>query len=164
MNNTKLTRILTAVSALIGLVGFIFLVMIINYGDEALTNDLSAQESVVSPLITFSTWILYLTIAVTIVFSVINLAKNPDQLKKALISVGVLGVILIAVYAGAPDNIPLDVNNQPIPFESADGSILTGDEALSASKWVSTGINYAIVLGGVGLAFFLWDFVKGLIK
>jgi len=164
MNNTKLTRILTAVSALIGLVGFIFLVMIINYGDEALTNDLSAQESVVSPLITFSTWILYLTIAVTIVFSVINLAKNPDQLKKALISVGVLGVILIAVYAGAPDNIPLDVNNQPIPFESADGSILTGDEALSASKWVSTGINYAIVLGGVGLAFFLWDFVKGLLK
>jgi len=149
---------------LIGLVGFIFLVMIINYGDEALTNDLSAQESVVSPLITFSTWILYLTIAVTIVFSVINLAKNPDQLKKALISVGVLGVILIAVYAGAPDNIPLDVNNQPIPFESADGSILTGDEALSASKWVSTGINYAIVLGGVGLAFFLWDFVKGLLK
>ena len=164
MDNNKLSKILTAISAVIGLVGVYFLASIIAIGDDALTTDADAQGSVISPLISFSLFLLYATILITLVYSVWNLAKNPDQLKKALISLGALAVILVVVYVSAPDNIPLDVNNQPIAIESAGGKVLVGDAAVSASKWVSTGINYAGVLGVVGLVFFLIDFVKGLFK
>jgi len=164
MDNNKLSKILTAISAFIGLVGVYFLVQIVAVGDETLMIDADEQAAVISPFISFSTWVLYITILITVVASVYNLVKHPDQLKKALISLGVLGVILVVVYSMAPANIVLDVNGQPIPIEAANGTVLMGDAAISASKWVSTGINYAVVLGAVGLAFFLWDFIKGLLK
>ena len=42
------------------------------------------------------------------------------------------------------------------------GNIIKDGEAGSTSKWVSTGIWYSMILGGIGLGFFLWDFVKSL--
>ncbi|MDA8596448.1 MAG: hypothetical protein ACPGR7_03205 [Flavobacteriaceae bacterium] len=164
MNKNNLSKILTAVSAVIGLIGVYFLVRIISVGDETLEIDADAQASVIDPLISFSLFLLYATILITVVYSIWNLIKSPEQLKKSLISLGVLVVMLVVVYATAPDNTVLDVNNQVIPIEAADGSILTGDAAVSASKWVSTGINYAGVLGIVGLVFFMIDFIKGLFK
>ena len=46
---------------------------------------------------------------------------------------------------------------------NASGMVIKDGQAGSVSKWVSTGIIYSMILGGIGLAFFLWDFVKGLI-
>ena len=104
-----------------------------------------------------------MSIAVTLVFSVWNLVKHPDQLKKTLISLAVLGVVLVACYAGASDNVVLDITGQPL-LKDGNDQVITGDEAASISKWVSTGINYSMVLGVVGLGFFVWDFIKGLLK
>jgi hypothetical protein len=44
------------------------------------------------------------------------------------------------------------------------GKVLEGGEAGPVSKWVSTGIWYSMILGGIGLFFLLIDFVKSLVK
>lgn len=163
MDKNNLSKILTAVSAVIGAVGVFFLIRIVMIGDEAFTTDVDVQNSVLEPYISFSLYLLYVSIAVTLFFSVWNLVKHPDQLKKTLISLAVLGVVLVACYAGAPDNVVLDITGQPL-LKDANDQVITGEEAASISKWVSTGINYSMVLGVVGLGFFVWDFIKGLLK
>ena len=47
----------------------------------------------------------------------------------------------------------------------AQGKIVEGgEEGVASNVWSSTGIWYSIILGGVGLALFLYDMVKSLIK
>ena len=44
------------------------------------------------------------------------------------------------------------------------GRVLEDGEAGPVSKWVSTGINFSGILGVIGLAFFLVDFSRSLVK
>ena len=91
---------------------------------------------------------------VAVAFSVINLVKQPQVLKRTLMGLGILAVFLVVSYAMASDAAVLD------PF----GKVLEDGEAGSISKWVSTGINFSFILGAIGIIFFVVDFAKGLIK
>jgi hypothetical protein len=44
------------------------------------------------------------------------------------------------------------------------GKVLPDGEAGTVSQWVSTLINYSFILGAIGLGFFLYDFVRSLVK
>jgi len=150
--NSKVSKILSLVSGFIGLVAIYFLTRIIMEGDDAVKESLELQNSLVSPFVSFAKIILIITTIVALVFSLWNLIKHPKLLKKTLASVGILAVLLIFAYAISSD---AEVTNMS-------GNVIKDGEAGSTSKWVSTGIWYSMVLGGVGLGFFLWDFVKSL--
>lgn len=123
-------------------------------GDDVLENDVDLQNSILSPFVSFS---LYLLIAVTgmaVVFSMLNLFKNPQVLKRTLIGVGALVILLVVAYSISPDGAVTD----------GMGNVLPDGEAGSVSKWVSTLINYSFILGAIGLVFFLVDFVRSLVK
>jgi len=150
----KFNKILTALTAIIAVIGFYFFIRILMVGDETFKTDAAAQSSVLSPFIQFSLWVLYITIGVTLLFSIINVVKNPDNLKKTLLGLVVLGVILVVSYMFASDAAVTDNL----------GNILEDGEAGSISKWVGTGIIYSLALGGIGLALFLVDILKGLVK
>ncbi|WP_196895899.1 hypothetical protein [Aureivirga marina] len=152
MNN--LSKILTGVAAVIGVVAFFFLIRIIMVGDETIKTDLAAQSSIVSPFVSFSIAMLVITAVVTVLFSLVNLLKQPEILKKSLISVGVLGVILIIAYSTASSGQVMD----------AAGSEILADAGSSTSKWVSTLITYSFILGAVGILFIVVDFLKSLVK
>lgn len=152
--NKKLSGILTIVSAVIGFIAFYFFIRIVMVGDDTIENDAAAQASIVSPFISFATFVLYATAIITVVFSVINLVKNPHVLKTSLIGIGAMAVILVVAYSLASDAEVTD----------GVGKVLEYGEQGSISKWVSTLINYSFILGAIGLVFVLLDFVKGLVK
>ena len=152
MNNT-VSKILSLVAGLIGFIAIYFLARIIMEGDDAVKESLELQNSLVSPFVSFARIILIITAVIAIVFSLWNLIRQPKLLKKSLISLAVMAVLLIIAYGLASD----------AAVTNASGNIIKDGEAGPVSKWVSTGIIYSFILGGIGLAFFLWDFIKGLV-
>ena len=152
--NSKLQRILTIVTGIIGLIGFYYFVRIVMVGDESLETDPELQGNILDPFITFATTLLIAISALAVLFSLLNLFKNPKVLKRSLMGVAVLAVLLIVAYMMASDAAVLD----------SLGKVLEDGEAGSVSKWVSTLINYSFILGAIGLVFFLLDFVKSLVK
>ncbi len=151
--NSTVSKILSLVSGLIGLIAIYFLARIIMEGDDAVKESLDLQNSLVSPFVAFARIILIITAIIAIVFSLWNLIRQPKLLKKSLISLAAMAVLLIVAYGLASD----------AAVTNASGMVIKDGEAGSVSKWVSTGIIYSMILGGIGLGFFLWDFVKGLI-
>ncbi|SNR55155.1 hypothetical protein SAMN06265371_10580 [Lutibacter agarilyticus] len=152
--NKKLSGILTIVAGIIGFVAFYFFIRIVMEGDDPIVESADLQASIVSPFISFATFILIATAVIAVVFSIWNLIKNPEVLKTSLLGIGVMVVLLVVSYVLASDGAVTD----------GIGNILPEGEAGSVSKWVSTLINYSFILGAIGLVFVLLDFVKGLVK
>ncbi len=150
----KKSKILTYVTGLLGLIGFYFFIRIVMEGDDAITEDVDLQASILSPFIYFSVYLLIATAVISAFFSVLNLTKQPDVLKRTLIGIAVMGVLLALAYFFASDEAVTD----------AMGKVIKDGEAGSISKWVSALINFSFILGAIGLAFFLFDFVKSLVK
>lgn len=151
--NSKVSKILSLVSGLIGLIAIYFLARIIMEGDDAVKESLDLQNSLVSPFVSFARIILIITAIIAIVFSLWNLIRQPKLLKKSLISLAAMAALLIIAYGLASDGA----------VTNASGMVIKDGQAGPVSKWVSTGIIYSMILGAIGLAFFLWDFVKGLV-
>ncbi len=152
--NKKFSKILTLVAGLIGLIAFYFFIRIVMVGDDIIETDAELQASIVSPFINFAKFVLIATGVIAVVFSILNLVKHPQVLKRTLLGIAALAVILIIAYSVSSDAAVLDVS----------GRVLEDGEAGSVSKWVSTGINFSAILGVIGLGFFVVDFVKGLAK
>ena len=150
--NSKISKILSLVSGLIGLIAIYFLARIIMEGDDSVKESLELQNSLVSPFVSFAKIILIITTVIALVFSLWNLVRHPKLLKKTLVSLAALGLLLVIAYMMAPDGATTNMS----------GHIIKDGEAGSTSKWVSTGIWYSVILGAIGLGFFLVDFVKSL--
>jgi hypothetical protein len=155
MKDNKFSKIITYIVTAIAVVGIILLVRVLMAGEDAVENDVAVQNSVVSPLVSFSQYLLYGVVIVTLVLSLIGLFKNPDNLKKTLLGVTALGVLFVVAYFIADSDVVIDNAN----------NILEGGEAGSSiNQFTGAGIWFSIILGGIGLFFFVYDLVKGLIK
>lgn len=155
MKENKLTKLLPLIVAIIGVVGAILFVRVLLAGEENIETDPLIQASVVNPIVSFSTFLLYIAVAVTVVLSLWSLIKNPAALKKTLLGLLVLGAFFAVAYILGDSNVVL----------GAGGEVIEGGEAGAATnKWASTGIWYSVILGAIGLAFFVWDMLKGLVK
>jgi len=152
--NKKFSKILTLVAGLIGLIAFYFFIRIVMVGDDIIETDADVQASIVSPFINFAKFVLIATGVIAVVFSILNLVKHPQVLKRTLLGVAALVVILVIAYSVSSDAAVLDVS----------GRVLEDGEAGSISKWVSTGINFSAILGVIGLGFFVVDFIRSLAK
>ncbi len=152
--NSKISKILSIVTGLIGLVALYFLMMIIMEGDDAVKESVDLQNSLVSPYISFAKVVLYITAILAVGFSIVNLVKNPQLLKKSLISLVALGILLAIAYTMADDGETL----------TAAGNVVKDGEAGTTSKWVSTGIWYSVILGGVGLFIIFGGFIKSIVS
>ena len=98
----KLENIIKIVCAVLGLLGVVFLFRILASGDDDIKMAASMGDfSLISPLISLSMFILFITVAVTIIFSLINLASNPGKLKKSLIFIGFLIIVIGIAYASS---------------------------------------------------------------
>ena len=155
MKSSKLSKLLNIFIAVIAAVGAFLFIRIFMEDAELIKTDPDTQQSVISPIIWFSTSLLYIAIGVTIVLSLIGLVKNPDNLKKTVLGLAVLGVILALAYFTGDSAAVADPQGKVL---------LGGEEGSSVNQWVSTGIWYSMFLGIIAGAFFVYDLVKGLIK
>jgi hypothetical protein len=80
----KSTKILNLLIAGIALIGGILFIRIFMEDTVAIETDAAIQNSVISPLIYFSTWLLIATVVVAVGLSLLSLFRNPENLKKTL--------------------------------------------------------------------------------
>ncbi len=144
MNNKILTLLITAIS----LIGIALFVNVTRIDIE----DKQALSDAVSPLVTYSYWLLIAVVVVAVVASLLGMFKNPAALKKALLGVLALGVLFLVSY-----------------FMSSNGQVMGADGAElvaagSTSKWVGTGITFSMILGVIAGGFFVVDLLKGIVK
>ena len=98
MKNNKLSRFLNIFVALVAVIGAFLFIRVLMEDVGVIENNPEVQNSLISPIIFFSTGLLYLAIGATLVVSLIGLMKNPDNLKKTVLGLAVLGVILVLAY------------------------------------------------------------------
>jgi len=154
MSNSKLSRILTIVAAVFGLIGVFFLIRIMSAGSDEVQNSAELQNSIVSPFIYFTQFLLFIAAAAALIFSVLNLVKQPQALKKTLMMLVVMGVVLAIAYFTASDAAVTDIT----------GKVIKDGEAGSTSKWVSAMINFTGLLGLGGLLLVGTGIVRGMLK
>jgi hypothetical protein len=151
----KSNKLLNIAIAVISVIGIILFIRVAAEDKEALGASVDLQNSLVSPLVYFSTYLLYASVIIAIALSMISLVRNPDNLKKTLMSLAVLGVIFLISYFTADSAAVLDTQ----------GAVLKGgEEGSTTNQMVGTGIWYSVFLGAIASVFFVWDLVKGLVK
>lgn len=151
----NLSKFLNILIAVIAVVGIFLFVRVFMEDASAIETDAEVQNSVISPIIYFSTILLYVAIGIAVILSLINLVKNPENLKKTILGLVVLGVVLVLAY----------FTGDSLEVVGADGKVLEGGEAgSSVNQWVSTGIWYSMFLGIIAGVFFVYDLLKGIIK
>tara|TARA_B100000902_G_scaffold213524_1_gene203047 strand:+ start:216 stop:665 length:450 start_codon:yes stop_codon:yes gene_type:complete len=147
----KLENIIKIVCAVLGLLGVIFLFRILATGDDDIKMAASMGDfSLISPLISLSMFILFITVAVTIIFSLINLASNPGKLKKSMIFIGFLIIVIGIAYALSTG----------VETPMKDGQVLSA----SGSKWVGTGIRVFYLLASVAVLSMIAFGARNIIK
>lgn len=148
MNIQKIT---TYVAAIFGVLGLVLLFLIISTGDDDIKMAaLQGDYGVVSPFITLALIILVVTVLVTLVFSLLNLASNPEKLKRAGVSIGLFVLILLVAF------LLSEGNETPLK----DGEVLSA----FASRCVETGLRTFYFLVVIAIGSMLFSGVKKLIK
>ena len=136
MNTQKIFKYTALV---FGVIGLTLQVVILNQGDDTIKlNALSGDYGVVSTMVTLALIVLAITVSLTLIFSITNLASDPKKLKKALLSIGAFGVVVLVAFL----------------FSSGTETPLKDGEILSAagSRWIETGLRtfYYLVFIAVG--------------
>ena len=150
MNSYKIFKY---VAAAVGIIGVIFLIRMMMIGGEAIESDPSKQ-GVANGFVMFAFWLLVIVAAITILLSVMNLIKNPQNLKKTLLGLAALGVLLMISYFMSSGDAVLD----------GFGNVVKNGEAGATSKWVGTLITFTGILGAIGLGTIGFGLVKRIIK
>ena len=151
----KSNKILNILIAAIAIIGGILFIRIFMEDAQAIEKNVDLQNSIVSPLISYSYWLFIATVVITIGLSMWSLIRNPENLKKTLGGLAVLAVLLAVAYFLSDSNAV---------YNTAGGIEPGGEEGSSVNHWVGTGIWYSIILGAIASLFFVWDLLKGLFK
>jgi hypothetical protein len=143
----KLQNIIKIISAIFGVLAVVFLFRIIGLGDEEIKMAASMGDyGSVSPLVNLAIAILVITVAVTLVFSLIGLTSDAKKLKKALLSAGLfLAVIGISYAMSTGVETPLK-----------DGEVLSAN----GSRWVGAGLRAFYILAVVAIGAMLMSGAK----
>jgi len=143
-------NIIKIISAVLGVLGVIFLLRIMGTGDDQIKMDASMGDfSLVTPLIMLAIFTLLIAVLVTITFSMRGLASDVNKVKKSALISGIL-IIVIAISYGISDGIETPLK---------DGEMLSA----SGSRWVGTGIRVFYILTVVAFVSMIFSSVKKLI-
>jgi len=148
MNFHKIVKIITGI---LGLLGIVFLFLVILPGDEEIKSAASMGDfSKVAPLIGLAQAILVITVISTLIFSLLGLFSDKEKLKKALFSIVGLLVVLGVAYA----------TSDGVETPMKDGEVLSA----MGSRLVGTGIRMFYFLAIIAIVSMLLASVKKLIK
>ena len=147
----NIQTIVKVISAVFGLLGVIFLFRVIGAGDEEIKMAASMGDfGTVSPLVSLSIAILVITVIITVLFSLLNLASSGQKLKKSLLFIGCFVVILVIAY-GASSGVETPLK---------DGEILSA----SGSRWVETGLRMFYILASLAILSMIFSGAKKILK
>lgn len=145
----NLSRILTIVAAVIGVVSIILLGRVLGVGDEAIQS--GAEASVVNPLMYIAYIVFIIAIVATVVFTLINTFTNSSGLKNTLIGVGAFALIALISY---------------FVLASGQKTMMREGEMLSesGSRLVGAGLFMFYVLAAIAIGAMLFTGIKKMIN
>ena len=147
----NLQTIVKIISAVFGLLGVVFLFRIIGAGDEEIKIAATSGDfTTVSPLVSLAIAILFITVSITLVFSILNLASSSKKLKKSLIFIGCFVVVTVIAYA-ASDGVETPMK---------DGEVLSAN----GSRWVGTGLRMFYILAALAILSMILSGAKKILK
>ena len=147
----NIQTIVKIISAVFGLLGVVFLFRIIGAGDEEIKMAATSGDfATVSPLVSLAIAILFITVSITLVFSILNLASSSKKLKKSLIFIGCFVVVTIVAYA-ASDGVETPMK---------DGEVLSAN----GSRWVGTGLRMFYILATLAILSMILSGAKKILK
>jgi len=144
-------KVIKILAILLSLAAFVFFVLILNEGDEAIKiNENAAQSSTVVPMMYVAYITLAAIIALVVVYVFINLFSSGEMLKRTLTSVGImLAIILIAYYGLADSSQPEGLQN---PTDDA------------TAKMVGGALYTFYIIGALAVLTVIWSGVTRAIK
>ena len=147
----NLQTIVKIISAVFGLLGVVFLFRIIGAGDEEIKMAATSGDfATVSPLVSLAIAILFITVMITLVFSILNLASSSRKLKKSLIFIGCFVVVTLIAYA-VSDGVETPMK---------DGEVLSAN----GSRWVGTGLRMFYILATLAILSMVLSGAKKILK
>ena len=147
----NIQTIVKIISAVFGLLGVVFLFRIIGAGDEEIKMAATSGDfATVSPLVSLAIAILFITVSITLVFSILNLASSSKKLKKSLIFIGCFVVVTIIAYA-VSDGVETPMK---------DGEVLSAN----GSRWVGTGLRMFYILATLAILSMILSGAKKILK
>ena len=147
----NLQTIVKIISAVFGLLGVVFLFRIIGAGDEEIKMAATSGDfATVSPLVSLAIAILLITVSITLVFSILNLASSSKKLKKSLIFIGCFVVVTLIAYA-VSDGVETPMK---------DGEVLSAN----GSRWVGTGLRMFYILATLAILSMVLSGAKKILK
>ena len=147
----NLQTIVKIISAVFGLLGVVFLFRIIGAGDEEIKMAATSGDfATVSPLVSLAIAILLITVLITLVFSILNLASSSRKLKKSLIFIGCFVVVTLIAYA-VSDGVETPMK---------DGEVLSAN----GSRWVGTGVRMFYILATLAILSMVLSGAKKILK
>jgi hypothetical protein len=147
----NIQTIVKIISAVLGLLGAIFLFRIIGAGDEEIKMAASMGDfGTVSPLVSLAIAILSITVIVTVLFSLLSLASSPEKLKKSLVFIGCFLLITGIAYA----------ISSGVETPMKDGEMLSA----SGSRWVETGLRMFYILATLAVLSMVFSGAKKILK
>jgi hypothetical protein len=129
------TKILTIVTAVLGVIGIFLLIRVL------IADDGAALDASVGAFVNYAYYLLIITTILTVVVSIGNLIKHPKALKKSLLGIAVMVVLFALAYFTSSGDAVTD----------GFGKVLKGGEAGNVSHLVSALINFTGILGFVGI-------------
>ena len=147
----KIQNIIKIISAIISVLAAFFLLRIIGTGDDDIKMAATMGEfSAVSPLVELARIVIFITIATTLIFSLLGLFSDGAKLKKAAISVGLFLCVIGISY----------VLSEGVETPLKDGEVLSA----SGSRWVGTGIRTFYILAVIAVSLMIFSGVTKIIK
>ena len=147
----KIQNIIKIISAIISVLAAFFLLRIIGSGDDDIKMAATMGDfSAVSPLVELARIVIFITIATTLIFSLLGLFSDRTKLKKAAISIGLFLCVIGISY----------VLSEGVETPLKDGEVLSA----SGSKWVGTGIRTFYILAVIAISLMIFSGVTKIIK
>jgi hypothetical protein len=156
-----LHKVLKYLVLLLSIVAMGFFFYTLALGDEAIElNTEGSQAVTVSPLIILAYITLGLTVVIVLLFVLKGLFTNPEALKKAGISVGLLLLVAAISYFIADDTNTIGFVEGGKVIELDNGQELSK----STSKWIGASLYMFYILGAVAVATVVWAGVSKQLK
>ena len=147
----KIQNIIKIISAIISVLAAFFLLRIIGTGDDDIKMAATMGDfSTVSPLVELARIVIFITIATTLIFSLLGLFSDRAKLKKAAISIGLFLCVIGISY----------VLSEGVETPLKDGEVLSA----TGSKWVGTGIRTFYILAVIAISLMIFSGVTKIIK
>ena len=147
----KIQNIIKIISAIISVLAAFFLLRIIGTGDDDIKMAATMGDfSAVSPLVELARIVIFITIATTLIFSLLGLFSDRAKLKKAAISIGLFLCVIGISY----------VLSEGVETPLKDGEVLSA----SGSKWVGTGIRTFYILAVFAISLMIFSGVTKILK